>query len=300
MDEAALDLEPERTPLRLSLIENAYDSLNESLACVERAYQDPTRWKLAVLHLVHSVELIIKQRLLDEHELLIWEDVDRPGKTVSLEKSLVRLGNIHAGLDDSDLAGIRTAIRWRNTITHYEVDLIAEEVRENYLLIFEFLDSFHVAHFETSLSEKIIDEHVETAMGLAEDFRKEFLEYRGRVMHRRWPRRLIAAQRTLAVHQGGKEYLRIPWGSESDWSRWKQFDVDVDFCSDCAAAIGEYHGPYCDQEECPCCGGQMLSCECEFEPSELWGLEAGDDLTNFEAEALDNLLDGSGSPSRLT
>jgi hypothetical protein len=82
------------TPLRLSLSDNAYDSLNESLSCVEHAKVQPHRWKYAVLNLVHAIELLIKQRLHDEHPLLIWENVDRPGKTVSLENGLNRLAQV--------------------------------------------------------------------------------------------------------------------------------------------------------------------------------------------------------------
>lgn len=274
---------PGRTPLRLSLIENAYDSLNESLASVERAQHDPTRWKFAVLHLVHAVELVVKQRLFNEHELLIWENVDNPGRTASLEKALTRLTHIRASIPPSDLNAIKTAIRWRNSITHYEVDLIAEEVRENYLLIFEFLDSFHSAHFDGSLSEHVADPHVMTAAGLMEAFQKELIEFRGRQMHSRWPRRLVAAQTIPALEEGGDEFQRLTWGAESHWSTWMKHTSPVDFCPDCGAAIGEYHGPYCDQEECPKCGGQLLSCECDFEDSLLWGLD-GDEPEGMDPE----------------
>ncbi|TFC56889.1 hypothetical protein E3O62_11965 [Cryobacterium sp. TMT2-15-1] len=265
----------DRTPLRLTLIENAYDSLNESLGYVEKAAVDPTRWKFAVLNLVHAVELVIKQRLFNEHALLIWENIDQPGKnTASLGKALTRLSNIHVGVQKSDLEAISTAIKWRNNITHYEVDLIAEEVRENYLLIFEFLDGFHHQHFSGSLSEHIDNAHVQTAMDLVESFNKEFIEYRGRMMHRRWPRRLVAAQQIVVLSRSCVEYARLRWGAETHWSTWMSDDEPLDYCPDCAAGIADLHGPYCDQEECPSCGGQLLSCECEFDDSEIWGLEA--------------------------
>lgn len=37
---------------------------------------------------------------------------------------------------------------------------------------------------------------------------------------------------------------------------------DRNSCHDCNAGEGEYHHPGCDWEECPRCGGQLLSCEC--------------------------------------
>lgn len=245
---------------------------------MEAASTDATRWKFAVLNLVHTVELVIKQRLRDEHDLCIWENVDRPGKTVSLDTAITRLSNIKVGLQQWELDAVKTAIRWRNNITHYEVDLVAEEVRQNYLLIFEFLDSFHDQHFDGSLTERISDVHVKTAMALVESFKKEFIEFRGRRMHRRWPRRLVAARSTTKLEYQNSDFSRLRWGAETHWSTWMKHDSPLDYCPDYAAAIGEFHGPSCDKEECPRCGGQLLSCECDFDESPFWLLEE----TSFE------------------
>jgi hypothetical protein len=38
-----------------------------------------------------------------------------------------------------------------------------------------------------------------------------------------------------------------------------------DTCADCGVPIGEYHLEFCDQEECPVCHGQLLSCDCADE-----------------------------------
>ncbi len=276
-----------RTSLRMSLLENGYDSFAESLAYVERAATDPTRWKFAVLNLVHAVELLLKQRLLDEHELLIWQDVDRPGKlTVGLERAIPRLLSARVCIDTADKQAIETAIRWRNKITHYEVDLIAEEVRENYLLIFEFLDKFHGTHFAGSLSDHIPDKHVQTAMDLAESFRREFIVFRGREMHRKWARRLVAAQRVQVLVLDRVEVQRTPWGQEKWWGAdYMEGLAPADFCRDCAAALGEQHGPGCVLEECPNCGGQLITCECDWDDSDYWALWS--DEYNDENEPLD-------------
>lgn len=34
-------------------------------------------------------------------------------------------------------------------------------------------------------------------------------------------------------------------------------------CHDCSAPLGSKHHPGCDNEICPGCGGQMISCDCE-------------------------------------
>jgi hypothetical protein len=33
-------------------------------------------------------------------------------------------------------------------------------------------------------------------------------------------------------------------------------------CPDCGAQDQHYHHLPCDQEECPVCGGQLISCDC--------------------------------------
>ncbi len=57
----------------------------------------------------------------------------------------------------------------------------------------------------------------------------------------------------------GELYNPIKFGEEdSDWVG----DGENPTCGDCGVHVGEQHLPACDTEICPCCGGQMLSCDC--------------------------------------
>jgi hypothetical protein len=40
-------------------------------------------------------------------------------------------------------------------------------------------------------------------------------------------------------------------------------------CHDCNAKRGEYHHPGCDMERCPRCHGQLISCGCLDDESEI-------------------------------
>lgn len=57
----------------------------------------------------------------------------------------------------------------------------------------------------------------------------------------------------------GKLYDPILFGDEDeDWVG----DGENPTCGDCGCKVGEQHLEHCDIERCPCCGGQMLSCDC--------------------------------------
>ncbi|MDI6023583.1 hypothetical protein QBL02_08500 [Leucobacter sp. UT-8R-CII-1-4] len=259
--------------LKLSLLENAYDSLNESLAKVAQAAEDPGQWKFAVLNLVHALELLLKHRLHEEHRLLLFENVDRPNRTVSLERALERLRSVEVTIEPRDVAAIDQAIKWRNAITHYETDLLIHEVRENYLLIFEFLDSFHLTHFQGGLTQHLSVANAPTAAQMVQEFRSEFVEFQGRSMHRSWPHKLLTAQKYPEVSCEGIIFQRIHWGRESHWEETRREGyVPREHCRDCGCRLGELHGPGCCVEECPRCGDQFTYCDCDLESDGLWDL----------------------------
>jgi hypothetical protein len=132
--------------LTLSLLENAYDSLNDSLEnadYAEAAADQARKWKLAIFLLVHALELLMKERLRREHQLLVFSSVDKRGHTVSMEVALGRLQAVGVAIEPADQAAIRTAIGWRDKIAHYEVDLSLDDANKVYAGLFEFAHAFH-------------------------------------------------------------------------------------------------------------------------------------------------------------
>jgi len=117
--------------ISLSLLDNAYDSLNASLERAELSVVDPRAWKLAIFLLVHALELLMKERLRRDHRLLVFSNVDKPSHTVSMEVALSRLQAVGVAIEAADASAIRQAIEWRDKIAHYEFELVTEELEQS-------------------------------------------------------------------------------------------------------------------------------------------------------------------------
>ena len=87
--------------------------------------------------------------------------------------------------------------------------------------------------------------------------------YRGVRMTEDWPDKIKAAQLITDLSFEGRPVSRIRYGSEQ--SDWRAEEIP---CHDCAVIKGEFHVPNCDVEECPVCGGQLISCDCAFDAEE--------------------------------
>lgn len=245
----------------MTLLENAQDSIIESLRAVQRAGEEPRAWKPAIRDIVQAIELLLKERLLREHPLLIYENVDTRKRTVTLDQALTRLGAA-AGIDltERDRAAIYKAKTWRDRITHYEFEFSLQEVETAYVTLFEWATGFHVDHLDVELHEVIDQDLWATEAQLMEYFNNEMVVYNGVPIHRSWPAEIVDAQNFPALVLDQVRFPRLPYGSSgSDWDTEMTPDRR---CHDCAVAPGQYHAFGCDWERCPRCLGQLLSCEC--------------------------------------
>lgn len=257
----------------MSLLENSYDFLNESLRAAVRAETDSHAWKFGVLHLVQAIELLLKARLQAEHPVLIYETVDKRTRTVSLSLAVQRV--IEAAripLPSRELRTIRKAGRWRDQIVHFEFEMSSYQVEAVYSQLFEFITRFHNDHTDFGeLHGKIDRELWSKEAELIEFFRREFVLWNGVEVPRAWPAEVMSEQLETMIELHGKEFTRLRRGA--DWP-----SRDGTACHDCGIVDGMIHSEGCDMETCPRCFGQLLSCGC------AWGEGSPDaELLSYES-----------------
>ena len=149
----------DKSVLKLSLLENAFDFLNCSLDFFVRARNQDSQkeWKFAILNIVHAIELLLKERLRREHELLIYANIDKykpisrqtPTVTwqVLIERIKYVLGN---DLEKIDAGRIDKARELRNQMVHYDIELHFPEIYHEYANLWNFVREF---------TEKIVGEN---------------------------------------------------------------------------------------------------------------------------------------------
>ena len=84
-----------------------------------------------------------------------------------------------------------------------------------------------------------------------------------------------------AKEKGMKQMVKYRDGKEMERYLWESPGK----CPDCGVAKGKYHIDGCDWEDCPRCGLQFISCDCEIE-----GRESNAELDAMSIEDLRALI----------
>lgn len=87
------------------------------------------------------------------------------------------------------------------------------------------------------------------------------IEYQGVMMPESWRTEIDASQSTSNVSIAGKDLERIRFGSETAAGSGPN-------CGDCGVLVNQFHVLGCVGEQCPQCGGQLVSCDCEIDEGE--------------------------------
>lgn len=255
---------------KYSLLENSYNFLNESLRHVKKTSRNIHDWPFAIFNIIQAMELLLKHILRTHHPILIYENIDKPKNTVSINQALERLISIaKVYVDEKDKRAIHQAIKYRNLILHYEFNVNSIQYKNIYSQLFEFIHHFHHKHLKSELHNKIQRDLWGIEARLIKYFKTNFVIYNGVEVNKTHPHEIVKAQNHIGYYLNDAEYYRIKYGDEkygdeiipSNWA-----DIP---CHDCAVLKGQYHTDGCDVEQCPKCREQALGCGCFIEADML-------------------------------
>jgi hypothetical protein len=205
---------------------------------------------------------MLKQVLRESHPILIFENIDNPRRTVSLDQALTRLESVaKVTVGDKEKVNIRRAADYRNKVVHYEFELNRFECKNIFAQLFEFVHFFHYKYLKQEIHACIAKDLWPAEARLMTYFKKNFVVYNGIEMIKYNPADIMDAQRRPYLERNGERYERITYGDEPGWLQLSSDFADTP-CHDCGVIGGQYHAEGCDVEECPKCGHQLLGCEC--------------------------------------
>lgn len=229
------------------------------------AEDEPRRWKFAISHIAQTLELLLKARLAREHELLVRANVDKSGRlTVGFDQALERLKNCGVAIDQEDLRRLRSARELRNDLVHFTTNATSAELKAAYIDLFEFAHVFHLKELNEELHDYVDPDLRDTEAVLMEAFRADMTTYQGAEIIPKFAAEIVAAQYETKLHIAGQAVDRIRYGNERRYDDEEGSFKAMPNCGDCAVRTGQLHVPGCDIEECPRCGRQLISCDCEW------------------------------------
>lgn len=143
---------PPNKNIKLSLLENADSFACEGIRCAVRAEQQPEEWKFAILHIVQSIELTLKEILRREHKSLIYDDIDKPKHTVSLSQALTRIPKVsEISFNEKDIRKVNEAVSIRHRFTHNDVEYNTNQMKLILVEMFGFVQHCYINYLDRRL-----------------------------------------------------------------------------------------------------------------------------------------------------
>lgn len=158
---------------KLSLIDNSLDSLEVGI----RFYiEDNT--KHAILNVFHSIELLLKERVARECNILIFRDnhkrlIDQKSQTVGFDEILVLFKNLDIHLDDDKIKILRHLKDQRNDITHFEYTPNVSD-KDNLGLALKFIKTFMDEHLNLQLEDQVEESLYQEIEEIVDSFEERY------------------------------------------------------------------------------------------------------------------------------
>ncbi|MGI6727425.1 MAG: hypothetical protein ACOX4P_06710 [Anaerovoracaceae bacterium] len=267
----------------LNLLQNSHDYVNSSFELYKVAneygnhdeqttlFENKVKWKLAFVTMVQAVELLLKESLYRVHPSLIFENIDsvKEGErnTISFQQSLNRVCNFTSYIIEAETKlFLVKCSKMRNDFIHYQVKIQSEQIKSKYSKLYKFYKELH---------EALIGETIKFYKKSYNDTEFEVLEYdknwtvfRGVDIKKEevddYIKEIEDNKRfKYCVDSNGRKIERIKYGDEIKYIEGSGRRLEM--CGGCLAKIGEYHLDNCDQEICPFCLRQLVTCGCVVE-----------------------------------
>jgi predicted RNA-binding Zn-ribbon protein involved in translation (DUF1610 family)/HEPN domain-containing protein len=157
--------------------------MSEAVRKAIAARNDVSQWPFAVLNLVQAAELSLKELLRRQHPVLIYENIDIPRNTVSITQALSRIENpniLDITIPEDEKRKIRTAVKLRNQITHFEFELTEEYAMAKFSEIFAFLVYFQGRYLNVEVEDILQQDLLQAVI----EIEKCFSELRAKAIQR--------------------------------------------------------------------------------------------------------------------
>ncbi len=237
---------------------------------------NPLLWKFALLHLTQALELILKERLRIENPVLLYANLDRfvpldqRRKTVSWHSAIERLKYV-LGSDmlQIDAGRLSLAYELRNSMVHFDVNLMFPETYDYYSNVLDYLakfyDLFLLPNVHTPLSDKIETDLVEELNLAYLRFDTDIVYYNDIFMSKLDRDGLQQEQQRTHLMIAAAQWERVKYGCEREYEQMQPLYSATYAdrpCHDCLTKKGDLHCLGCDAERCPRCHHQLISCGC--------------------------------------